>query len=435
MQFAGNFFIIIGAGISILFFNFRLGLAALIPAICVLIFTRMVSSWVKRKNASSLKALGSMSAEVQESLENFKVIAAFDRVDYFRKNFNEANEKNYSAAISAGLAANIFMPVYGLASNLASLVVLSYGISLIAQGQLTIGFLIGFFIYVNNFYNPLLQIASVWASFQLALASFDRIFEVLSLESDMPVEASGKNSGSGLSLEFKNVSFSYPDGAEVLKNICFKLQKGKTYALVGPTGGGKTTTAYLMARLFDPTKGMIMLDGIDIRSYDPDMSAEKIGFILQDPLLFSGTVRENILYGSKRYENCTDEQLIEALKVSELSGLLSRFEKGLDTPVTPTGGSISLGQKQLIAFMRAVLRLPELLILDEATANIDTVTEQLLQDMLLKLPKNTTKVIIAHRLNTIENADEIFFVNAGEIVHAGSFSSALNMLMHSEKNS
>jgi ATP-binding cassette, subfamily B, bacterial len=435
MQFVGNIFIIIGAGVSIVVFNIRLGLASLVPALGVLIITRVLSSWVKRKNAASLKTLGGMSAEIQESLENFKVIVAFDRIDYFRSKFKTANEENYKAAVGAGLASNIFVPIYGLSSNLAQLIVLSYGIYLISVNELTIGFLIGFFIYVNNFYNPLRQLASVWSSFQLALASFDRIFEVMSLKSDMPVIDSEEREEQEYLLDFDKVSFSYPDGEDVLKNISFSLQKGKTYALVGPTGGGKTTTAYLMARLYDPSRGIILLDGKDIRSYDPAERAEKIGYILQDPFLFTGTVRENILYGCESYLGCSDSQLIEALESSKLVKLLSRFEKGLDTIVIAGGDSISLGQKQLIAFMRAALRKPELLILDEATANIDTVTEQLLQEMLIKLPKNTTKVIIAHRLNTIETADEIFFVNAGEIVHAGSFASALKMLMHSEKKS
>jgi ATP-binding cassette subfamily B protein len=178
-----------------------------------------------------------------------------------------------------------------------------------------------------------------------------------------------------------------------------------------------------------------LLDGKDIRSYQPEERTRKIGFILQEPFLFSGTVRDNILYGNTGYKNYSTAQLSEAISEAGLESLLARFDQGLDTKVQTTGDGISLGQKQLIAFMRAVLRKPELLILDEATANIDTVTEQLLDSILKKLPESTTRVIIAHRLNTIENADEIFFVNTGKVIRAGSFNDAINLLLHGKVES
>jgi len=231
-----------------------------------------------------------------------------------------------------------------------------------------------------------------------------------------------------LTFHFRDVSFSYPNGKEVLHQVNFDLQRGKTYAFVGPTGGGKTTTASLIARLFDATKGTIQLEGKDIRAYTPCERASKIGFILQEPLLFPGTVRDNILYGSPECAGLTNGQLERALEETQLTSLVNRFDKGLDTPVQITGDGISLGQKQLIAFMRAILRKPELLILDEATANIDTVTELQLEVILKNLPASTTRVIIAHRLNTIENADEIFFVNSENILAAGSFDEALDLL-------
>jgi ATP-binding cassette subfamily B protein len=190
-----------------------------------------------------------------------------------------------------------------------------------------------------------------------------------------------------------------------------------------------------MARLYDPTQGSILLKGRDIRSYTADERAQEIGFILQDPFLFSGTVRDNIVYGNEPYKDYTSQQLAEVLEEANLSTLISRFPDGLDTAITASGNSISVGQKQLIAFMRAVLRKPELLILDEATANIDTVTEELLQEILLKLPATTTRVIIAHRLNTIDNVDQIFFVNSGTITLAGSMEHAVEMLLHEKRAS
>ena len=180
-----------------------------------------------------------------------------------------------------------------------------------------------------------------------------------------------------------------------------------------------------MARLYDPTGGRVLLDGRDIRSYSPEERAKRIGFILQEPFLFTGTVRDNIVYGNDELQRLSDDEIAARLAAKNLDGLLARFEQGLETKVTAGGDGVSLGQKQLIAFMRAVLREPEILVLDEATANIDTVTEQLLEQILRELPASTTKVVIAHRLNTIENADEIFFINGGEITPAGSMEHAL----------
>jgi ATP-binding cassette, subfamily B, bacterial len=429
MQFIGSIFTMTGAGIILLTINLPLGLAALSPALLVWIFTKVVSPWVKSRNAASMKSTGGLSAEIQESLANFKVIVAFNRRDYFRKRFEQANKHNYKKAVQAGIANNIFMPVYTLAANTGQLIVLVLGIYLIGKGLFSIGLLISFIAYVLNFYNPLRQIASLWANFQVAMAGWDRISHLLSLESNLNYVEDTNRISSNSFMSFRDVSFSYPNGNEVLHNVNFDLERGKTYAFVGPTGGGKTTTASLISRLYDPTKGTILLDNKDIKSYHPEERCRKIGFILQDPFLFSGTVRDNILYGNDGYLNYSNEKLEASISEAGLEKLLERFDDGLDSVVQTTGDSISLGQRQLIAFMRAVLRKPELLILDEATANIDTVTEQLLNDILKKLPDSTTRVIIAHRLNTIENADEIFFVNTGEIIPAGSFDHAIKLLM------
>jgi ATP-binding cassette subfamily B protein len=430
MQFIGSLITMTGAGIILLIIDLPLGLAALTPAAIVWIFTRFVSPWIKRRNAASLKSTGGLSAEIQESLANFKVIIAFNRRDYFRRKFGEANDDNYTKSVKAGIANNILSPVYTMAANFGQLIVLGLGIYLIVKGNFSIGLLISFIAYVSNFYNPLRQLASLWANFQVALAAWDRISLLLSFETNLVKMEDADCEKSTSYLHFGNVSFRYPNGKEVLKKVSFDLQRGKTYAFVGPTGGGKTTTASLMSRLYDATKGTVMLDGKDIRSYDSEERTRKIGFILQEPFLFSGTVRDNILYGNTSYKNYSNEQLAAAISEAGLETLLARFDNGLETKVQTTGDGISLGQKQLIAFMRAVLRKPELLILDEATANIDTVTEQLLDSILKKLPTSTTRVIIAHRLNTIENADEIFFVNTGQVIPAGSFSDAIDLLLH-----
>ncbi len=429
MQFLRVILIMIGSGIFLLSIHLELGAAAISPAILIWAFTRLLSPWVKKKNVVNLKSVGMLSSEVQESLNNFKVVVAFNRRDYFRKRFEVVNRDNYNTSVKAGIANNLFLPVYTFFSNIGMLIVLSLGIYFISVGQLTIGLLISFIAYTNSFYNPLRQLASLWASFQLALAAWERIRKILELESNLLQIESEHFDETATLVSFRDVSFSYPNGGEVLHQITFNLKKGKTYAFVGPTGGGKTTTASLIARLFDPTKGRVLLEGRDIRTYPAEERVKRIGFILQDPFLFSGTIRDNILYGNEEFQHLQNGELTKKLHDSGLESLMQRFDNGLDTLVDVSGDGISLGQKQLIAFIRAVLRKPDLLILDEATANIDTVTESLLDDILQKLPETTTKVIIAHRLNTIANADVIYFVNTGKVTRAGSLNEAVDMLM------
>ncbi|HVY76708.1 MAG TPA: ABC transporter ATP-binding protein [Puia sp.] len=435
MQFIGSIMTMIGAGIFLLAINFRLGLAALVPGMFIYLFTRLSSARIKRKNAASMKSTGALSSEIQEGLGNFKVIIAFNRRDYFRQRFEEINRENYKKAVDAGVANTILIPVYGFFSSMAQLIVLTLGIFMISRGEFSIGLLVSYLAYATNFYNPLRQLAALWANFQAAMAGWDRISVIINLDSNLPVIKPVQESASEDLLEFKQVHFGYPGGKEILHHVNFRLEPGKTYAFVGPTGGGKTTTASLIARLYDPVSGSVLLHGKDIRGYSPEERTERIGFILQEPFLFTGTVRENIIYGNPRYKDLSDEELEKIIHEEGLERLLAIFENGLDTAVSPGGESISLGQKQLIAFMRAILRNPELLILDEATANIDTLTEQILEDMLRQLPRQTTRVIIAHRLNTIRNADEIFFVNAGQITRAGSFEHAVKMLLEERSSS
>lgn len=432
IQFAASLVSMLGAAAFLLSINFELALAALLPGAILWIFTRSVSPYVKKQNAVSLRSGGQLSAEIQESLSNFKVVVAFNRRDYFRTKFEEANADNYRKALKAGFVSTTLAPVYSLLANIGQLVVLAFGIYLIIKGTFTVGLLISFLSYIVLFYNPLRQIASLWAGFQVALASWDRIALILGLKNDMEILPEEPVAEKPL-LQFQEVSFAYTPEKEILSHISFDLQRGKTYAFVGPTGGGKTTTASLIARLFDPVSGRILFNGRDLRSYTHDERASRIGFILQEPILFSGTLRDNIVYGNARYQHLGDEELMNLLQQEGFGSLMSRFGGDLGMEINASGDGVSLGQRQLIAFIRAVLRRPELLILDEATANIDTVTEQLLDEVLAKLPASTTRIVIAHRLNTIENADEIFFVNSGSVIPAGSMEQAVELLLHGKR--
>ncbi len=437
MQFIDSIFVMTVSAGFLLAIHPSLGGASLIPAIFILIFVKLINPWVRKKNAISTKMFGLLSGEAQEGLSNFKTIIAFDRREFFRNNFKKANRNNFRTSVVSGLANGIFSPVFTLFGDLAQLIVLTYGIYLITQGEFTIGLLISYIAYVQNFYRPLRQMATLWASFQSTMASWDRIAVVLNLESDLEY-GNGEQmyaTGDHSLIAFRNVSFQYQKEKKILENINIELHKGKTYAFVGPTGGGKTTTASLIARLYNPNEGEILLNGSPIKNYSAGELSNKIGFILQEPFLFKGTVGENILYGNESLKDLSEEEIKKLLSENNLYDLLVRFKSGLSTKISGEGDDLSLGEKQIIAFMRAVLRKPELLIMDEATANIDTVTEKQLGEILDQLPKSTTRVIIAHRLNTIANADEIFFINGGKITAAGDIDNAMKLLLENKKES
>lgn len=434
-QFAGNFFTMLGISIFIFFINWKLALVTLGSAFVLFIITYFITPWISKRNRLSLQSLGNLSAEIQESLNNFKVMVAFDRRDYFRENFNHVNSDNFKHSVKSGIANNISGPMYDFAGNMATLLVLLYGIFLISQGQFTVGILISFLSYTDRFYGPLRQMASILGSAQVALAGWNRIFEILNLSSDMPVLSATPVKETDSIMHFEDVSFKYEDSDWILKNVNFNFCHGKTYAIVGPTGGGKSTLASLMIRLYDPQRGHVYLEGKNIKTFKSEELSSQIGFILQEQYLFTGTVGENITYGNPEFSVYSKTKLEKILKDLDLEILINKFDQGLDTPITPTTETISLGQKQLISFIRAIIRKPDLLIMDEATANIDTVTESLLQKIIDKLPPKTTKVIIAHRLNTIKKADEIYFVNNGSIETAESFEKSLDLITKSKRNS
>lgn len=425
MQFLGSLISMAGAACFLLALNPKLGLVALAPALLLLVLTRLLAPLTRARNAESLKSLGNLSAESSDSLENFKVVVAFDRQDYFRERFERANQANYRSALRAGIANQLFVPTYALSSNLAQLIVLLYGLEQVAHGELTVGMLIGYLVYVIRFYDPVRSMASLWATFQTAMAGWDRIHAILSLQTSLAVlPATSPAEDNALRLELRDVHFGYIPEREILNRVSMRLEAGKSYALVGPTGGGKTTTASLMARLYDPTQGQVLLDGRDLRTYPADQRSQKIGFILQEPFLQAGSLRQNFQYANADYR---DEWIAEM----RMESLLENFSQGLDTQVE----GLSLGQKQIVAFMRAVLRRPQLLILDEATANIDTVTESALSSILENLPPDTTRVTIAHRLNTIARADQIYFVNQGRVQLAGSMAEAVQLLREGGRSS
>ena len=441
LRVVGNIVVIGGIGIAMILLNQTLGLVAFGTLGITLIFTFVLTSWIKRMNNNSLQKLGELSGEIQESLSNFKVTVVFNRRDYFKDAFSRVNKNNKTAATLAGIANGILAPIYSYTGSIASLIIVVLGIQLLIIDKVSVGMipefgtLITFILYSNSFFSPLRELGDLFTQIQTAIASWGRISKILKLDNNLVVIECDEKKHTDSLMVFDNVSFGYNVEKMILKDVSLDLKEGKTYALVGPTGGGKSTLANLMARLYDVNEGQVFFKGKDIRTYTQDELSQEIGFILQEPFLFSGTLFENIKYGNSSLDNYSIDQITKKLSELELDNLVNRFADKLETEIVGSGENISLGQKQLIAFVRAILRNPNLLILDEATANIDTVTEQILEDILTKLPKETTKVIIAHRLNTIENADQIFFISGGKVEKPLDFNSALGLINTSKNGS
>ncbi len=434
LRFTGDVLVIFGIGVVMVLLNPTLGLIAVGTLGLMLVVTGLLANWIKGRNDRSLQKLGEMSGAIQESLTNFKVTVVFNRRDYFRNSFEAVNDNNRKAATNAGIANGMLAPIYAYAANFATALILIGSIHILildkfAAGQAPeFGTLLAFILYSSTFFGPLKEMAELFTQIQVAIASWSRIFTLLRLESNLKQIDIPETDKGGHLVKFHNVSFGYTKEHMILNKINMELEAGKTYALVGPTGGGKSTTASLMVRLYDVTEGQVFYKDRDIRSYSQEELAKEIGFILQEPFLFSGTIAENVKYGNAELRDLSDEELESKLKQLGLEKLIERFGEGLKTIIKPGAENISLGQRQLISFVRVLLRQPKLLILDEATANIDTVTEQLLEEILNKLPAETTKVIIAHRLNTIENADQIFFISGGSIEKPVDFDSALGLI-------
>lgn len=465
----GTLSVVVGIGVFVFFINIKMAIAMISMVVFLVVITQALSGWVERKSKKNLQTTGNFSASLQENLTNFRVIVAYDKREYFKNHLNNGNQKAFESAKGAAIAGRIFEPIYDLASSLALIIVLVYGIHLISLGEITIGILIAFISYTLTFYDPLRTLAIIFGSIQTSVAAWSRISEILNLKDNLilveresgqgdsrigrgkkrgtddqahvgaPVESSTLGeyrSTPNLRLELKNVSFSYEEGGPVLEQVNLQFEPGKTYALVGPTGGGKSTLASLMSRLYDPTEGTIFLNGHDIRTYTKQERANLTSVILQEPLLFTGTVADNIRYGNDSLENKSEDEIKSMLEAKGFESVIERFENGLHTKIKEgTGAQLSLGQKQLISFMRTILREPKLLILDEATANIDTITEGILEKALQALPEDTTKIIIAHRLNTIREADQIMFVNGHHVTLAESLEESIHLIEHSKRKS
>ena len=331
--------------------------------------------------------------------------------------------KMYRASFRASVQSALFLPIVLFGSWIGSALAIWLGGSGVIAGTITYGTLVLFISYADFFFIPIREVARIFAELQNAQASAERIITLINTEPEITDLSNSKTSGEILgNVDFKKVGFYYKPYAPVLENFNLSVQAGETIALVGATGGGKTTIANLVARFYEPTSGKILIDGVDYKMMSQHFLQSNLGVVLQSPYLFGGSIKDNILYGNL---DATNDEIIEAAKLAQAHDFIEKLGKGYDSDVGESGKNLSVGQKQLISLARAILANPAILIMDEATSSVDTETEQKIQKAIEELVSGRTSFIIAHRLSTIRNADRILVIEHGEIIEEGNHSNLL----------
>jgi ABC-type multidrug transport system fused ATPase/permease subunit len=371
------------------------------------------------------QAIAIVNSNLQENVSGVRVIQSLSREDVNARRFDALNEDNMRANIDAGRLQAAVMPMVELLSSAATALVILYGGRLVLKGDISLGVLLLFVFSIERFFQPIRELVMQYAQLQRAMAGGVRAFEVLDTEPDI-VDAPDAVVLDDIEgrVTFDNVSFDYVEGVPVLRDINLDVQPGETIALVGSTGAGKTTLTALILRFYEVTQGRILIDGIDLKQIDRASLTRRTGVVLQDPFLFSGTVKDNILYGRL---DANDEEVIQAAKAVGAHDFIMKLDHGYDTELHERGQNLSVGQRQLLSFARAVLARPRILILDEATANVDTRTEVVIQAALRELLRDRTSFVIAHRLSTIREATRILVMDQGRIAEMGSHDELLAM--------
>ena len=422
-QLVGSMLGLIGILVAMLALNWRLALAcfAIIPL--MLLTTWFFAARARRAYRKTRETVGDVTAELQEEIVGVRQAQAFNRTEHNIARFRTRNAANRDANVAAVGVTSAFSPAIDVLSTLATALVIGYGGYLVLHAKLSVGLLAAFLIYVQQFFRPVQLAASVYTLMQSALAGAERIFTIL----DEPSEPADRPEAIALPraegrIEFEDVEFGYEPLRPVLREVSFQIEPGQSVAVVGRTGAGKTTIASLIPRFYDPTGGTIRLDGHDLRTLSRASVRSQMAMVLQEPFLFGGTVAENIAYGKP---GASREEIEAAARAVHAHDFIAALPKGYDAPLGEGGANLSQGQRQLLAFARAVIAEPRVLILDEATANIDTRTESLIQDALKRLLSGRTSVVIAHRLSTIEHADLILVIEKGRIVERGTHAALL----------
>jgi len=377
------------------------------------VFARLAQVAFRRTRAGIAAVVGDLA----EDLSGMRVIQAFAQESATRERFDKVNRKNRDVYISAMSLSFVFLPVVEFLAVLATAVVLFFGGSWAAQGTLSIGVVVAFLAYVTRFFEPIQELSQLYTTMQAAVAGGERVLEILDTAPevgdrpgavDMP-PITGR-------VEFENVSFAYRDNEKVLHNVRLRIEPGQTAALVGATGAGKTTIANLAARFYDVSSGAVRIDGIDVRAVRQRSLRGQMGLVPQDPFLFPGTIAENIAFGSPGKPAAAVEA---AARLARIHEFIASLPDGYQTEVSEAGANLSMGQRQLVCIARAALADPRILILDEATASVDTVTEAAIQEAVGRLLSGRTAIVIAHRLSTVRHADLIFVMKNGRIVERG----------------
>ena len=406
-------------GILVMMFaiSWQLALVALLAIPLTGLVMGLVGTRSQQQFTTQWKATGDVNGHVEESFSGHDVAVIFGRTDELRGTFDERNNELAGAAQKAQFLANSMHPTMQFISYLSYVAIAVLGGVKVASGKLTLGDATAFIQYSRQFNQPLGEIAGMMQMLQSGVASAERVFELLDAEVEPADSTTARMDGRAEGLvEFRDVSFSYID-EPLIQDLNLRVEPGQTAAIVGPTGAGKTTLVNLIMRFYDVDSGRVTLDGVDIRDCSREELRNQIGMVLQDAVLFKGTIMDNIRYGRL---DATDEEVIEAAKATYVDRFVRSLPDGYDTEVDQDGGSVSAGERQLITIARAFLSQPALLILDEATSSVDTRTEVMVQQAMHALRSNRTSFVIAHRLSTIRDADVIVVMEDGRIVEQGS---------------
>lgn len=417
-QLMSGIIVIAGSLIMMLVLSPILTLASLVTVPLVFLLTRTIAKRTSVLFKAQQVQLGKLNGQLEETISGIEVVKAFNHEEKVIAEFEAVNEKLREVGLKAQIWSGFLMPIINVINNLGFAIVAVVGGILAVKGMMTVGAIASFITYSRQFVRPLNDLAQIFNILQSGVAGAERVFEVI----DEPEETADQPGAIPLAkpkghVVFENVSFGYREDVPILKNVSFEAEIGSSTALVGPTGAGKTTIVNLLTRFYDVTGGRILLDGRDIREYTRDSLRSSFGFVLQDTYLFSGTIKDNIKYGKPE---ATDDEVISAARMANADTFINRLPRGLETKLSENGGNLSQGQRQLLAIARVILAKPAVLILDEATSSIDTRTERHIQAALLHLMEGRTSFIIAHRLNTIRDADTIMVIDNGQIIEQGN---------------
>jgi ATP-binding cassette, subfamily B, multidrug efflux pump len=417
-QLMSGVIVIAGSLVMMLVLSPILTLASLMTVPLVFFLTKTIAKRTSVLFKAQQVQLGKLNGHIEETISGIHVVKAFNHEEKVISEFEEVNQKLRDVGLKAQIWSGFLMPIMNVINNFGFAMVAVIGGLLAVENVITVGAIASFITYSRQFVRPLNDLANIFNMLQAGVAGAERVFEVLDEQEETEdIEGAIELVNPKGHVVFENVSFGYRADVPILKNVSFEASVGSSTALVGPTGAGKTTIVNLLTRFYDTTGGRILLDGRDIREYTRDSLRRSFGFVLQDTYLFSGTIRENIMYGNPE---ATEEEVLRAAAMANADKFIKRLPKQYDTILSENGGNLSQGQRQLLAIARVILAHPAVLILDEATSSIDTRTELHIQEALLTLMKGRTSFIIAHRLNTIRDADRIMVINHGEVVEQGS---------------